>query len=79
MTEMITINKSEFDDLIGLKKEIKDIKENYISRDEIDDILETIEILSDEKMLSSIRKSEAEIKEGKLKKAENFKEILNKL
>ena len=37
MTEIITINKSEFDDLMGLKNEIKNIKENYISRDEFNE------------------------------------------
>ncbi|OQY00373.1 MAG: hypothetical protein B6I26_08395 [Desulfobacteraceae bacterium 4572_130] len=77
--ETIAIPKFEYNNLLGLKNEIENIKKNYISRNEMDEILETIEILSDKKLMNSIKQSNREIKEGKTKILNDFEDLINEL
>ncbi len=43
--------------------------------EDLDSLVETLEILSDKEILESIKRSEKEISEGKLKKLENLDEL----
>ena len=71
--ETVTMPKEEY---FHLKEDIQEIKENYVSKDEIESLIETFEVLSDEKLLNSIRQSEREIKEGCVQKLDDFDELL---
>ena len=72
----ITINKSEYDDFKNLKSQINDIKKNYVSKSELEEIYETLEILNDKNLIKSINDSNNEIKKGNSKKLKNFNELL---
>lgn len=71
--ETVTISKEEY---FHLKEDIQEIKENYVSKSEIESLIETFEVLSDEKLMNSIRQSEREIKEGCVQKLDDFDELL---
>ncbi len=55
----IVLSKEDFEKLVG----------------ELESLIETLEILSDNDIMSQISKSEKDIKEGKLKKVSNPEEL----
>nr|MBI4156571.1 hypothetical protein [Candidatus Woesearchaeota archaeon] len=67
MTETITINK--------IYEELKLIERNMVTKDEMERMLETIEIMSNENTMEQIRQSEKDIKAGRVKEVNSMDDI----
>ena len=67
MTETITINK--------IYEELKLIERNMVTKDEMEKMLETIEIMSNENTMEQIRQSEKDIKAGRVKEVRSINDI----
>ena len=57
MTQTITIE--------DVYREIKELRKEMITRKELSELIETVEILSDHELMEDIRKGEADIKAGR--------------
>jgi len=67
MTETITLEK--------VYKELKTIEASMVTKEEMERILETIAIMSNEHTMEQIRESEADIKAGRIKEIHSVKDI----
>lgn len=67
MTETITINK--------VYDELKVIERKMVTKEEMEQILETMEILSNPDTMAQIRQSEEDIKSGKVKEVKSARDI----
>ncbi len=67
MTETVTINK--------IYDELKAIERKMVTKEEMEQILETMEILSNPDTMEQIRQSEEEIKSGKVKEVKSARDI----
>lgn len=67
MTETITINK--------IYDELKVIERKMVTKEEMEQILETMEILSNPDTMAQIRQSEEDIKSGKVKEIKSARDI----
>ena len=67
MTETITINR--------VYEELKIIERNMVTKDEMEKMLETIEIMSNENTMEQIRQSEKDIKAGRVKEVRSINDI----
>ncbi len=73
MTETITINKIEFENII---ESLSYLRKNSVTKQDMENYIETIEILSNPKTMKSIKKSREDIKMGRIKKVNSFDELL---
>ncbi len=60
-----------------IKKEITEIKERMVTKEDFESIIETWEILHNEETMDQIRQSEKEIAEGKTKKFTNMRDLID--
>lgn len=67
MTETVTLDK--------VYKELKLIEEKMLTKEEMERILETIAVLSNENTMEQIRQSEEDIKFGRIKEIKSVREI----
>ena len=67
MTELITINK--------IYEELKLIEKNMITKEEMERMLETIEIMFNENTMEQIRQSEDDILAGRIKEVNSVDDI----
>ena len=67
MTETITINK--------IYDELKVIERKMVTKEEMEQVLETMEILSNPGTIEQIRQSEEDIKSGKVKEVKSTRDI----
>ncbi|MEK6857464.1 MAG: hypothetical protein AABX39_02660 [Nanoarchaeota archaeon] len=70
---------SEAVTLQDVYSEIQFIKENMVSKQEFDSVLETFEILHNPETLKRIEESEADIKAGRTKRVRGVKDLLVEL
>lgn len=68
MSETITIR--------DVYREIKKLESNMITRKEIEEFVETVDILSDSELMEQIRKSDADIKAGRTTEISSVKNLL---
>jgi len=68
MTKTITIQE--------VYKELKEIKEKMVSKEEVNQLIETMEILHNPETMHQIKASEIDILEGRTKKIHSVKELL---
>ena len=59
--------------------ELKEIKQNMVSKQEVESLIETMEILHNPKTMAQIRSSDADIKAGHTKPIKNMKDLLAEL
>lgn len=67
MTETITLDK--------LYKELKEIEKKMLTKTQMEEILTTLEILSNENTMEQIKKSEDDIKLGKIKEIKSINDL----
>lgn len=58
-------------------REVLEIKQHMISKEELAGLLETLEILRNPETMRQIRESEENIREGKIKPVRGVKDILD--
>ncbi|MEK6961629.1 MAG: hypothetical protein AABX47_10785 [Nanoarchaeota archaeon] len=59
--------------------EIIELKQRMVSKEEVENLLETVEILHNPKTMSQVKASEADIKGGRTKPINNMKDLLEEL
>ena len=59
--------------------ELKDIRQNMVSKQEVESLIETMEILHNPKIMSQVRASATDIKTGRTKPVHNMKDLLAEL
>ena len=67
MTESITMNT--------VYKELKLIEQKMVTKEELDRLLETLEIMSNPNTMEQIRESEEDIRLGRIKEIKSVKDI----
>jgi len=67
MAEAITLDR--------LYEELKLIEKKMVTKDEIEQILETAKILSNENTIAQIKQSEKDIKAGRIKEVKSISDI----
>ena len=67
MAESITINT--------VYEELKLIEQKMVTKEELDRLLETLEIISNPNTMEQIRESEEDIKLGRIKEIKSIKDI----
>ncbi len=67
MVEAITIN--------NIYDELKTIERKMVTKEEMERILETIEILSNQDTMKQIRQSEEDIQDGRIKEVKSARDI----
>jgi len=60
-------------------RELKTIKRTMVTREDLDALIDTVEILSNPKTMAALRKSDLDIKEGRVKEVSSVEELLNEL
>lgn len=71
MTETVTLQK--------VFHELREIKEQMVSKEEIERLLETFEILHNPETMRQLKASEEDIKAGRTKRIRNVKDLLAEL
>lgn len=71
MTESVTIQ--------DVYKQLLEIKQNMVSKDEIANLIETVEVLHNPKTLDQVRSSERDILSGKTKTIRTMKDLMDDL
>lgn len=59
--------------------ELKEIKQNMVSKQEVESLIETMEILHNPLTMAQVRASEADIKAGRTKPVKSMKDLLAEL
>ncbi|MHA2218427.1 MAG: hypothetical protein ACXADW_14225 [Candidatus Hodarchaeales archaeon] len=60
-------------------KELKKMEEKMVKREDIEALIDTVEIKSDPKTMQALRKSDQDIKSGRVKKITSVKEMLDEI
>lgn len=60
-------------------QEIKIIDRNMVTREDLDALIDSVEILSNPKTMELLRKSDLDIKEGRVKEVSSIEELLGEL
>ncbi len=71
MTESITIE--------DIYQELKAIEKKMVTRDDLEALIDSVEILSNPKTMEALRKSDLDIKEGRVKEVSSVEELLSDL
>ncbi len=71
MTESITIE--------DVYQELKAIERKMVTREDLEALIDSVEILSNPKTMEALRKSDLDIKEGKVKEVSSVEELLSEL
>ncbi len=71
MMESITIE--------DVYQELKAIERTMVTREDLDALVDTVEILSNPKTMAALRKSDLDIKEGRVKEISSVEELLSEL
>ena len=58
-------------------QEIKKIREDMVRKEDLEALVDTVEILSDSATMQRIRKSEEDIKAGRVKEITSVEDLLN--
>jgi hypothetical protein len=59
--------------------ELKAIERKMITKEDLDALVDSVEILSNPKTMEALRKSELDIKEGRVKEVSSVEELLSEL
>jgi len=62
--------------IANLSKEIERLKKNMVTREQLNQALETMAILSNENTMKQIRASEEDIKAGRVEEVTSIKDLL---
>jgi len=57
-------------------KELKQIEQKMLTKEEFEAVIETLEILANPKIVASLARAEDNIKKGKIRKVTSVKELL---
>ncbi len=60
-------------------QELKTIERTMVTRQDLDALIDTVEILSNPKTMAALRKSDLDIKEGRVKEVSSVEELLSEL
>lgn len=60
-------------------QELKAIERTMVTREDLDALIDTVEILSNPKTMAALRKSDLDIKEGRVKEVSSVEELLSEL
>lgn len=60
-------------------QELKTIERTMVTREDLDALVDTVEILSNPKTMAALRKSDLDIKEGRVKEVSSVDELLSEL
>jgi antitoxin YefM len=60
-------------------QELKTIERTMVTREDLDALVDTVEILSNPKTMAALRKSDLDIKEGRVKEISSVEELLSEL
>ncbi len=60
-------------------RELKTIERTMVTREDLDALIDTVEILSNPKTMAALRKSDLDIKEGRVKEVSSVEELLSEL
>ncbi len=71
MTESITIE--------DVYQELKAIERKMVTREDIEALIDSVEILRNPKMMEALHKSDLDIKEGRIKEVSSVEELLGEL
>ncbi len=71
MTESITIE--------DVYEELKAIEKKMVTREDLEALIDSVEILSNPKTIEALRKSDLDIKEGRVKEVSSVEELLSEL
>lgn len=71
MTELVTIQ--------DVFEALKRIEEKMITREDVEALIDTVEILNNPKTMEALHKSDQDIKAGRVKEVTSVKELLDDL
>lgn len=71
MTESITIE--------DVYQELKAIERKMVTREDLEALIDSVEILSNPKTMEALRKSDLDLKEGRVKEVSSVEELLGGL
>ena len=71
MTSGVTIDE--------VYQEIKKIQETMVRREDLEDLIDTIEILSNPETMETIKRSESDITAGRVKEISSVDDLLNEM
>ena len=60
-------------------QELKTIERTMVTREDLDALIDTVEILSNPKTMAALRKSDLDIKEGRVKEVSSVEDLLSEL
>ncbi len=60
-------------------QELKAIERTMVTREDLDALIDTVEILSNPKTIAALRKSDLDIKEGQVKEISSVEDLLSEL
>jgi len=60
-------------------QELKTIERTMVTREDLDAIIDSVEILSNPKTMAALNKSDLDIKEGRVKEVSSVEEMLSEL
>ena len=60
-------------------RELKTIERTMVTRGDLDALIDTVEILSNPKTMAALRKSDRDIKEGRVKEVSSVEDLLSEL
>ncbi len=60
-------------------QELKAIERKMVTREDLDALIDTVEIFSNPKTMEALRKSDLDIKEGRVKEVSSLEELLSEL
>jgi len=60
-------------------RELKKMEEKMITKEDIESLIDTVEILSNPKTMEALNKSDHDIKAGRVKKITSVEDLLNEL
>lgn len=73
------INMSDSATLQDVYETLKRIEEKMISREDVEALIDTVEILSNSETMKAIRKSDKDIQAGRVREVSSVKEMLDEL
>ncbi len=60
-------------------QELKAIERKMVTREDLDALIDSVEIFSNPKTMEALRKSDLDIKEGRVKEVSSLEELLSEL
>lgn len=60
-------------------KELKEIKQNMVSKQEVENLIETMEILHNPNTMAQVRASDTDIKTGRTRPVKNMNDLIAEL